>query len=99
VPGLGNVDPAGYVGLYDALVAGDYAEARRKQERLVRLGKIRSQANRPEVGTTASSIGGYKTALKVLGVIETNVMAAPMIALDADEEAGVRQVLEHVGLV
>ena len=54
VPGLGNVDPAGYVGLYDALVAGDYAEARRKQERLVRLGKIRSQGKRPAVGTTAA---------------------------------------------
>jgi 4-hydroxy-tetrahydrodipicolinate synthase len=99
VPGLGNVDPAGYVGLYDALVAGDYAEARRRQERLVRLGKIRSQAKRPEVGTTAASIGGYKTALKVLGVIESNTMAAPMTALEAAEEAGVRKVLEDAGLL
>ncbi len=99
VPGLGNVDPAGYVGLYDALVAGDYAEARRKQERLVRLGKIRSQAKRREVGTTANSIGGYKTALKVLGVIESNAMAAPMTALDGEEEAGVRQVLRDLALL
>jgi 4-hydroxy-tetrahydrodipicolinate synthase len=99
VPGLGNVDPAGYVGLYDALVAGDYADARQKQERLVRLGAIRTQGKRPGIGGTANSIGGYKTALHVLGVIESNAMAAPMTPLNDDETAGVRKVLEAAGLL
>lgn len=99
VPGLGNVDPAGYVSLYDALVSGDIDAARERQERLVRLGAIRSQAKRKGVGNTAGSIGGYKTALKLLGVIETNMMAAPMTPLDDDEASGVRTVLEETGLL
>jgi 4-hydroxy-tetrahydrodipicolinate synthase len=99
VPGLGNVDPAGYVGLYDALVAEDYAAAREKQERLVRLGAIRTQGTRPGMGATALSIGGYKTALKLLGVIETNAMAAPTTPLNEDEAAGIRAVLEREGLL
>jgi 4-hydroxy-tetrahydrodipicolinate synthase len=99
VPGLGNVDPAGYRALYDALEAGDLASAREKQERLVRLGALRSQAKRKEVGTTAGSIGGYKTALQLLGVIEHNAMAAPMTPLDDAEAAGVRAVLEAEGLL
>lgn len=99
VPGLGNVDPAGYVALYDALIAGDYAAARSQQERLVRLGAIRTQGKRPEVGNTASSIGGYKTALMLLGVIETNAMAAPMTPLDEMETERVREVLSREGLL
>ncbi len=37
VPGLGNVDPAGYIRLYDAARRGDWAAARREQERLIAL--------------------------------------------------------------
>lgn len=37
VPGLGNVDAAGFVRLYDAAVAGDWDAARTEQERLIRF--------------------------------------------------------------
>ena len=40
VPGLGNVDPAGYARLYDAARRGDWAAARREQERLIALFQI-----------------------------------------------------------
>ncbi len=40
VPGLGNVDPAGYVRLWNAFKRGDLAEARREQERLCILSEI-----------------------------------------------------------
>ncbi|TDD44447.1 dihydrodipicolinate synthase family protein, partial [Nonomuraea terrae] len=40
VPGLGNVDPQGYVELYRRARRGDWAGARAEQERLVRLFEI-----------------------------------------------------------
>lgn len=35
VPGLGNVDPHGYVRLHEAAVQGDWAAAKSEQDRLV----------------------------------------------------------------
>ena len=52
-PGLANVDPHGYVRLWDAAQRGDWAAARKEQERLCRLFEIvwvaqpRSVAARP----------------------------------------------------
>ncbi len=40
VPGLANVDPKGYVRLWDAAQRGDWAAAREEQERLCRLFEI-----------------------------------------------------------
>ena len=37
VPGLANVDPHGYVRLWDHAQAGDWEAARKEQERLCRL--------------------------------------------------------------
>lgn len=99
VPGLGNVDPAGYVRLYDLVKAGDLESARAEQERLIRLFSIIGQATPGRTGFTAAALGGFKTALMLRGVIETNVMAPPMISLN-DEEAGrIRQILVEAGLL
>jgi 4-hydroxy-tetrahydrodipicolinate synthase len=44
-------------------------------------------------------IGGYKTALREMGIIASNAMATPMTPLN-DEEAGrIRAILERAGLV
>lgn len=98
VPGLGNVDPAGYRRLYDAAKAGDWDAARAEQARLTALFAIVRQATPGRLGFTSSALGGFKTALRELGVIETNVMATPMMPMN-DEEAGrVREVLVEAGL-
>lgn len=99
VPGLGNVDPAGYVRLYDLCRAGTWDEARAEQERLYRLFNIIWQATPGRTGFTASALGGFKTALQLLGVISTNVMAAPMTALDAEETGRIRTILVESGLL
>ena len=99
VPGIGNVDPAGFVRIYEAVKAGDLATARAEQDRLFRLFAITRQATRPEVGPTASALGGLKTALHLLGVIATNVPGRPMTRLDEEEAAGVRAVLVEAGLL
>jgi 4-hydroxy-tetrahydrodipicolinate synthase len=99
VPGIGNVDPAGFVRIYDAVKAGDLDAARADQDRLFRLFAITRQATRKEVGPTASALGGFKTALQLLGVIATNVPGRPMTRLNEDEAAGVRAVLVEAGLL
>lgn len=99
VPGLGNVDPAGYVRLYDLAKDGKWEEARVEQERLFRLFDIIFQATPGRTGFTASALGGFKTALQLLGVIETNVMAPPMTALNEEETARIRAILVQAGLL
>lgn len=98
VPGLGNVDPAGYVRLWNAGLRGDWAAARREQERLCRLFEIiRAGASRVSPGATG--VGGFKTAMRSLGIIQTNTMAAPRAALDEAETARVNTILRDVGLL
>jgi 4-hydroxy-tetrahydrodipicolinate synthase len=98
VPGLGNVDPAGYVRIYDAMRAGDPAAARQEQERLYRLFSIVDAAEPGRMGFTAAALGGFKTALMLRGVIATNVMGRPLTRYDAAEVARVRQILDEAGL-
>ena len=98
VPGLGNVDPAGYVRLWNAGQRGDWAAARVEQERLCRLFEIvRVGASR--VSSGATGVGGFKTAMRALGVIDTNVMPSPRAALNAEESSRVDAILRGVGLL
>ncbi len=99
VPGLGNVDPAGYRKLYDTSVAGDWDAARVEQERLSHLFRIVHQATPGRVGNSAEVIGGYKTALREMGIIATNTMARPMPSLNTEETARIREILTQTGLL
>ncbi len=92
VPGLGNVDPAGYVRLYEAAQRGDWDTARAEQDRLYRLFAV-IEPGMHRMGFTASAIGGFKTALMLRGVIATNVLARPMPRYNAEEVEQVRRVL------
>lgn len=98
VPGLGNVDPAGYVRLWDAAQRGDWAAARKEQERLCRLFEIVWQGT-PRTSAGASGVGGFKTAMRRLGIIATNVMARPQRALDDAEAARVEAIVRAAGLL
>ena len=98
VPGLGNVDPAGYVRLYDAFIAGDATAVRAEQDRLYGLFAITSVAQRPEVGWSAAAWGSFKAALVVRGVIAQAMPTAPMSPLTDDEMARIAAILEAAGL-
>lgn len=92
VPGLGNVDPAGYVRLWDAARRGDSASSRAEQDRLCALNEMTFvAANR--ISPLASVIGSYKTALKSMGVISTNAVARPQQSLNAEEAGRVADLL------
>jgi 4-hydroxy-tetrahydrodipicolinate synthase len=98
VPGIGNVDPAGYVKLFGAARAGDWGTARIEQERLFRLFSIISVAT-GRLGFTAAAIGAFKTALMLRGVIATNTMSRPLSPLNDQEVACVREIMAEAGLV
>lgn len=98
VPGLGNVDPAGYRKLVDAAEAGDWAKAAAEQDRLADLFEIVYTPN-GRVSGGAAGLGAFKTALQIMGVIESNTMSAPMQALNEEETTAIKVILERNGLV
>lgn len=96
VPGLGNVDPAGYVRMDRAARRGDWDAVRAEQDRLAALMEI-AFAPVGKVGP-AGGVGSFKTALQLMGVFESNTMCTPMTALEGDNVGRVRAVLESVGI-
>lgn len=99
VPGIANVDPAGYVKIYDAFRAGDLATARAEQERLYRLFGIVYAGLPGKMSFTASALGAFKTALMLRGVIATNVPGRPLTRLGDEEVEKVRVGLVEAGLL
>jgi 4-hydroxy-tetrahydrodipicolinate synthase len=98
VPGIGNVDPAGYVRLYDAARAGDWALAAREQERLVALFAMVDVGPEADMGRSSSALGAFKAALRLLGIIACGDTAFPQIQLSDESVALVAQRLRAAGL-
>ncbi len=88
VPGLGNVDPDGYVRLGRAAAAGDWATAAVEQRRLLRVFGIVDVADRTRIGFTAGALGAFKAAQYLRGVIASPRCADPLLPL-VDAEIGV----------
>jgi 4-hydroxy-tetrahydrodipicolinate synthase len=98
VPGLGNVDPRGYRNLMDAAAAGDWAKASAEQDRIADLFEIVYAPN-GRVSGGAAGLGAFKTALQLMGIIESNTMSTPMPALNEDETTAIKVILERNGLI
>ncbi|MFD7202506.1 dihydrodipicolinate synthase family protein [Streptomyces sp. NPDC059893] len=97
VPGIGNVDPAGYVRLYDAALAGDWSLAAKEQERLVALFGMVDVGPEADMGRSSSALGSFKAALRLLGVIECGDTAFPQIQLGEESVAEVARHLRAAG--
>ncbi|WP_371801175.1 dihydrodipicolinate synthase family protein [Streptomyces sp. NBC_01732] len=98
VPGIGNVDPAGYVRLYDAARAGNWESAAEEQERLVELFAMVDVGPEADMGRSSSALGSFKAALRLLGVIACGDTAFPQIQLGAESVALVAERLRAAGL-
>ena len=96
VPGLGNVDPAGYVRMHRAARAGDWEQVRSEQDRLAALFEIVFQPT-GKVGP-AAGVGAFKTALRELGVFSSNVMTSPMTPIEGEAVERIRAILTESGL-
>ena len=98
VPGIGNIDPAGYVRIFDFVAAGKYSEARAEQERLFEMFGLVDVGAPSRMGRGSSALGAFKASLKLLGVIEDGRTAPPQIALNSDEIAAIIPYLKNAGL-
>lgn len=98
VPGIGNVDPAAYVRLTDAALAGDWKLAAKEQERLVALFSLVDAGPEADMGRGSSALGAFKAALWLLGVIDDGATAFPQIPLSAESVALVAERLREAGL-
>lgn len=97
VPGLGNVDAAGYVRLWDAASEGDFAAARAEQERLNALFEIVFQPKGRS--GDAAGVGAFKTAMVARGIIDSATMAHPIQLLADDEVESIRTILGSLDLL
>lgn len=98
VPGLGNVDPHGYVRLYKQCVAGEWDAACAEQERLLRLFTLVTAGDPERMGPGSSALGAFKAALRLRGVIDNGVTAPPQIPLLDNEIEHVAKCLSEAGL-
>ncbi|CDR05389.1 dihydrodipicolinate synthetase [Streptomyces iranensis] len=99
VPGLANVDPAGFVRLYEHARAGRWEQAAAEQDRLAALFAITGAGDPTLMGGSSSGLGGFKAALRLMGVIECADTAAPQVPLGEAAVKTVRQLLEEGGLL
>ena len=97
VPGLANVEPYGYVRMWKAAQAGDWAKVKEEQDRLARI--MRITAVTKGVQGFGAGVGAFKTALQLLGIFETNQMPRPVHSLKGENVEAVRQVLVDCGLL
>lgn len=99
VPGLANVDPAGYVRLFDHYRNGQRAQAKAEQERLFQLFDLVTVGMRAgRMGSNSSAIGGFKAGLKLRGIIQECTTSTPQIQLNDSDVAIICEYLEHAGL-
>lgn len=94
VPGLGNVDPVGYVNLAKSLQNKNYAEATVQQHRINELFKITAVGDQTRMGGSSAGLGGFKAALEHLGVFPNHLMAPPHEALNASEIARIKEIVD-----
>lgn len=97
VPGLANVEPYGYVRMWQAAQAGDWATARAEQERLNRISRIFNVTS--GVVGYAGGVGAFKTALWLMGIFNSNTMPRPVKALEGDNVDAIEAVLKDNGLL
>lgn len=98
IPGIGNIDPAGYVKIYDLIQKGDVEGARTEQERLFEMFALVDVGATDRMGRGSSAIGAFKASLQLLGIIEDGRTAPPAIALNASEIEAIKPFLKNAGL-
>lgn len=81
VPGLGNVDPAAYVRLFNLARSNSWVEAKELQDKLDRLFRIVDCD--PNLVGPAQAIGAFKQALKWKGILSSSATSEPLRLLSA----------------
>ncbi len=98
VPGIGNVDPVGYVKIFDYVASGDLKAAHDEQERLFEMFGLVDVGAPSRMGRGSSALGAFKASLQLLGIIEDGRTAPPQIPLNSEEIAAIVPFLKNAGL-
>ncbi|MFW6600254.1 dihydrodipicolinate synthase family protein [Propionibacteriaceae bacterium Y2011] len=99
VPGLGNVDPAGYVRIFDLMREGRHDDARLEQDRLLTMFDLIDVPDQQRMSHGSAALGAFKLALHLLGVLDHVVVTARGVEFIPDEVAAVRRLLTDAGLM
>lgn len=82
VPGLGNIDPEGYVRQWNAYQAGDWDTVKFEQDRLADIMRIVFAST--DLQGFGAGVGSFKTALMLQKVFTSNTMPAPVRTQSGD---------------
>lgn len=97
VPGYGNVEPRPYADMWAAAQRGDWAEARRIQDRICAGFEI---VFVPQGRSgDATGIGAFKTVMEAQGTIDSNEMAFPVRALEGETKDKILDIARAQGLI
>lgn len=97
VPGLANVEPEGYVRMWKAAQAGDWATVKAEQDRLNEISHIWDVTS--GVQGYAGGVGAFKTALNLMGIFDSPTMPRPVKAMEGANVEAIRKVLADNGLL
>ena len=97
VPGLANVEPKGYVRMWKAAEAGDWATVKAEQDKLNELSHIFDVTT--GVQGYAGGVGAFKTALNLMGIFKYDTMPRPVKSLTGQNREAIAQVLRNCGLL
>ena len=96
IPGIANLVPSIAVRGWEAGEAGDVETARECDGLLIAASKIAKLARGG--GPNAASFGGMKSALKLIGVLDSDTLSRPLRPLTDDEKESIPPLLQELGL-
>ena len=97
VPGIANVCPSAVVKTWEAANRGEHEVAYELQLTVAASTKIAKVAG--SGGVHASMFAGYKAALKIMGIIDNDTVAAPLRNLLPEEKKEIRNIMKQLKLV
>lgn len=97
VPGLANVEAAGYVRLWNAVNQKDWDTARKEQERINQLFEIVFEPK--GLSGDATGVGAFKAAMKARGIIAHSNMSPSVQPLEESAIAGIHAILSELDLL
>lgn len=93
IVGVANIDPHGFVKVYNHAMKGEWDQAKVVQERLHKLRLIAKIATKRISGFSAT-IGAFKEAQVARGLFDNSDLQPPLQSLNAEEKTAVRAILE-----
>jgi 4-hydroxy-tetrahydrodipicolinate synthase len=96
IPAIANLAPKAYSRAWEAGEAGDAKTAKECNAQLLIANKIAQLAKGG--GPNAAAFSGMKSALKMMGVLDSDTVSRPMRPLTEEEKADIPPILEALGL-